>query len=310
MRDATARQTFGFRVLRAVCLAYAQGEESSIKKLGFTIEEAKMLSLTQLGYLYRISVSTSSFLQVNFRDDITWGVCTHRYGANFDGVLAALWELCVAIADMGCMKTLQKMGLSDTNINFILSIPAGTTSRLLPSPEAVEFVVDHVKLGRLLKHIDGEEAENWAITELMRLGAPHAMLKALFPIPPRSMEMQRRILGFAGKGVNGRPPILDDDQKMLIRQLWGELANQNKAARFIGIAHKTGAAMASIWAVVKSVEFEVQTYQVGQPAPVPIQYQRVREKVSTWEVNDVDRSRSYQASSRCCDHDVRQLAVG
>jgi hypothetical protein len=317
MRDATAKQTFGFRVLRAACIAYEQGDEVTIRQLGFSLDEAKALSQTQLGYLYRISVSAHSFLHVKFGNNISWVPCNPGVSglSTMDDVLASFWEFCVAAADTGCLKPLHNLGLTDTDIRFILSMPSGAAGRLRLSGASLEFTIDHVRLGRLLKHIDGENSESWAITELIRLGATHAMLKALFPVPPRSMQMQRKLLG-VGKGASGRPPVLSDEIKYQIELMWVQCAHFPKASRFIEIARKTEAPLASIWAFVSSGEFVGGLSKESVETTSGNYYQAKREVLSTkkheWGVSDVERNHvRYSVNNKCLENgQCEQLAYG
>lgn len=125
----------------------------------------------------------------------------------------------------------------------------------------MDFRIDHDSLRKVVERLKNERDIESLKDELMRVGAPQALMHHYWGMTSRDCAARRRVLGVVTPV--GRPLRLSDDELEQLWHTWVSLDSiDDERGRYLELARHSGHSLTVIWPVV-------QGWKALRAAPLP-----------------------------------------
>lgn len=123
--------------------------------------------------------------------------------------------------------------------------------------------VDHDCFARLLDRMKQEKDEEVIQDELIKLGAPYAMMSELFGMNGHEYAQRRKLLSLTRVG---RPPVPSDEDQERIYEIWLSHKDESPIEMWLHIGQETGLSLTTVWPLVNSWDTLSQSSREDEPA--------------------------------------------
>lgn len=114
----------------------------------------------------------------------------------------------------------------------------------------MDFRVDHACLTRVIAKLERDTQLDDVRDELLRAGAPHAMMAHYFGLTTTDCAVRRRVLEI--DTPPGRPPKASEEALEQLWKVWRETQDiGDECRRYLKMADETGLPLSVIWPVVE-----------------------------------------------------------
>lgn len=144
-----------------------------------------------------------------------------------------------------------ELGFSVEEISKISNLTLSDVRRL--SDMSQHFLprlnIDHDCFSRMVERLEQAKGEEDLQDELIKLGAPHAMMNELFGMNGHEYAQRRKLLSLTRVG---RPPIPSEEEQIMIYDAWRRYESLDEPNRWLKLGQELGINLTTVWPLVKS----------------------------------------------------------